>query len=205
MKLLKQSNTYAEDLSKIARWGRAIGLDVRQIDRTSFDKSIEPFFPNVWVKKGVAYYSNQAHPGDLLHELGHIALAPGWLRPHLSGDLYFEGNPEVMEKVEALNQELRDLCKETPEWNALNRPNDSTVIAWTFVAAQACDIDDFIPFELDFSDTDGSSEDGSLIYDALVMSASKKICFYDGIDTLCRCGLLKHVRDFPVLAKWVQN
>src|SRR5687767_6736510 len=74
---------------------REIGIDVR-----SDDVAENTFLPGIDVVEGglVVDESRLLYPGDLLHEAGHLAVAPADLRPHLNGEVELSGDaPEVVE------------------------------------------------------------------------------------------------------------
>jgi hypothetical protein len=62
----------------------AIGLDV--IDRPLTGPS---FLDGILLEKGKIYFDEEKllYPGDLLHEAGHLAVAPGDIRPLLSDEV----------------------------------------------------------------------------------------------------------------------
>jgi hypothetical protein len=51
------------------------------------------FLPGIRVDSGRLYVDEEKliYPGDLLHEAGHLAVAPGDLRPTLSGEVVIPG------------------------------------------------------------------------------------------------------------------
>jgi hypothetical protein len=53
----------------------------------------DAFLPGLAVKEGRLHVDEPrlAHPGDLLHEAGHIAVAPGWARERLGGEVAVPG------------------------------------------------------------------------------------------------------------------
>lgn len=61
----------------------------------------ECFLPGIRVEGGrlLVDETRLAYPGDLLHEAGHLAVAPGHLRPGLSGEVIIPGVD--MEAVES--------------------------------------------------------------------------------------------------------
>lgn len=60
----------------------------------------ETFLPGIEVKNGALLVDEEKleFPGDLLHEAGHLALAPADLRPHLSGEVVLpDEHPDILE------------------------------------------------------------------------------------------------------------
>ena len=82
----------------------------------------ETFLPGILVRNGRVVVDKEklAFPGDLLHEAGHLALAPGAIRSTLSGEVAFPG--VQMEPVE------------------------SSVMAWSYAAALYLEVDPKIVF-----------------------------------------------------------
>lgn len=84
---------------KIAAFLFDIGIEVlaTKLDETTF-------LPGVSVKKGKLLVDEEelAFPGDLLHEAGHLAVAPASLRAELSDEVVLpDRHPDVLE-VEAI-------------------------------------------------------------------------------------------------------
>jgi hypothetical protein len=75
------------------------------------------FLPGIALDRGglLVDEARLVHPGDLLHEAGHIAMAPAWARPSLSGAI-----------------EVPGLDTSNLEWAA---------IPWSYAAATAIGID----------------------------------------------------------------
>ena len=195
--------TWQEDCAKIATWAESIGLKTKKVtDKDIRSLSLYPFLPNMWILKGIAYYDDWTHPGSLLHDLGHLAVSPSWLRPLLSGDTCWEQSSELVKLVknmcdpEAKGSKLQN-------WNTLIHGDEQAAIAWSFTAAQAADVDDFLPFEIGFDNLGGST--GEELHESLSMSASTNKCYNAGITCLFHSGMLSNKSDFPKLNKWLQD
>ena len=82
----------------------------------------DAFLPGVALDRGRLLVDEErlAYPGDLLHEAGHVAVAPAWARPQLSGAIDVPG------------LDTGDL-----EWAA---------IPWSYAAALAIGIDPAVVF-----------------------------------------------------------
>lgn len=54
----------------------------------------DTFMPGMTIARGALLIDAEKllHPGDLLHEAGHIAVTPEELRPHLNGDVKMAGH-----------------------------------------------------------------------------------------------------------------
>jgi hypothetical protein len=195
-----------KDCLKIADWAQSIGLTVTKVEKVeeTWELGVRPFLPRVWIKNGIIYYDKWTHPGNLLHDLGHIAVTPSWLRPYLSGDLNWSQSPKALELVDSMcdaGAEKGSLKLQNE--NALIHGDEQAAIAWSFIAAQACGVDDFLPFEIGFNNSDSST--GEELHDSLSMSAAGTGCYHYGIVSLCRSGMLKNKTDFPKLTKWIQD
>ena len=84
-----------ETTQKIAEFVREIGLPVTM---TVLDQPT--FLPGIEVENGAILIdeSRLSYPGDILHEAGHLAVAPAALRPTLSGEVDLPGfNADVIE------------------------------------------------------------------------------------------------------------
>ena len=96
---------------RIARFLAGVGIDVSRAELP------ESFLPGVALERGGLLVDEPRlqFPGDLLHEAGHVAAAPGWARPSLSGAI-----------------EVPGLDTKALEWAA---------IPWSYAAALAIGID----------------------------------------------------------------
>jgi hypothetical protein len=103
--------------TRIAAFLDEIGIQVEPAELPE-----EPFLPGIALERGrlLVDQARLAYPGDLLHEAGHIAAAPAWARPEMSGDIDVPG------------LDTSDL-----EWAA---------IAWSYAAALAIGIDPAVVF-----------------------------------------------------------
>lgn len=74
--------------TKIVGFLTAIGIDVVPADLAS-----ESFLPGILVNKGRLLVDEEKliHPGDLLHEAGHLAVAPAECRCDLGGEVVIPG------------------------------------------------------------------------------------------------------------------
>ena len=138
-----------KDCLKVANWAQSIGLRVTKVDKIedAWELNVRPFLPRVWIKNGIVYYDQWTHPGNLLHDLGHLAVTPNWLRPYLREDLDWTQSPDAATLVENLCDATDDKGVRLQNWNALIHGDEQAAIAWSFVAAQAAGVDDFLPFE----------------------------------------------------------
>jgi hypothetical protein len=102
--------------ARIASFLGEIGIRVERADVP------ESFLPGVTLDRGglLVDEARLAYPGDLLHEAGHIAAAPAWARPSLSGAI-----------------DVSDVDPSNLEWAA---------IPWSYAAALAIGIDPALVF-----------------------------------------------------------
>lgn len=109
-------------------------------------------WPDIAIANGAIKLTENCHPGHLLHEAGHLAIAPSELRLSLSGDLNFE---------------LPDACDE--RWMHMT---DSAASVWAYFAAKAARVPTRLPFEVGF--TPGFplalSQDGIELHDQIESS-----------------------------------
>ena len=73
---------------RLADFISEIGLDI-----VSVELSTKTFLPGILVENGkiLADETKLTYPGDLLHDAGHLALAPGKLRSTLNGEVALPG------------------------------------------------------------------------------------------------------------------
>lgn len=84
-----------ETVVKIFAFLRRIGMSLR-----TGEVNDETFLPGIEVVNGglVVDEAKLKYPGDLLHEAGHLAVAPARSRPHLSGKVeLLDSEPPVVE------------------------------------------------------------------------------------------------------------
>jgi hypothetical protein len=74
--------------AKIVEFLLSIGIEVLPAELRE-----ETFLPGIFVEGGklLVDESRLTYPGDILHEAGHLAVAPKELRPSLSGEVIIEG------------------------------------------------------------------------------------------------------------------
>jgi len=77
---------------RILAFLRGIGLAVEA--RTLPDATV---LPGISIERGVLLFdaAKLAHPGDLLHEAGHLAVVPAAVRHTISGDMDSDGGLEM--------------------------------------------------------------------------------------------------------------
>lgn len=83
------ANEFSGEVTRrLADFISEIGLEIASVELSS-----KTFLPGILVANGkiLADETKLTYPGDLLHEAGHLALAPGELRSSLSGEVALPG------------------------------------------------------------------------------------------------------------------
>lgn len=112
---------------------RDIGLNVEVRDRINTDC----FIANIVTQDQKIFCTNYAHPGDLLHEAGHVATAPKIIRQNLSHDFGLSASFDGLEYEQWMLY-----------WN------DASAIAWSYMAARHIGLDPIISLENGIYDND---------------------------------------------------
>jgi hypothetical protein len=114
-------------LRRVVRWLRTVGLRAEEGTRYTL-----PFARGIWLEDGELIYDPcEAHPGDMLHEAGHLAVLPADARLAAQGDA---------DEVSGFHD------------------NDSEAIAWSYAAALACGVDPWLVFESGFTSREDAEE-----------------------------------------------
>lgn len=96
-----------DDLDRIVAFLEGIGIAVREgaVPETAF-------LPGVLIQAGGLVYARDAlrWPGDLLHEAGHLAVAPAELRASMHGDVALPDTVPHASEVEATAWAWAALC-----------------------------------------------------------------------------------------------
>lgn len=178
------------NLVKAVDWLRRVGFRVDEGVRyaTTFNKGI-------WLEGDleIVYDPEEAHAGDLLHDVGHLATLPSCIRRYVRpGDIeefvrgpirsYFESHPNAMAHPE------------DPVARACLQAGDSEAIAWSYAAAKAAGLDPWITCEKGFSDPDDADK---------VLYGLKRGA-YLGINGLRASGFIESIGDYPELKMWMQ-
>lgn len=177
-------------LSKASRWLRANGFTLEIGERY-----VPGFNPGIWLDGDVIVYApSEAHPGDLLHEAGHLAVLPSPIRKHVTpGDIEDSTRP-VIDGYLRRHPDALATWPEDPVARACLQSGDTEVIAWAYAAALAAGVDPWLTCEKGF----GEAEAGETTFAALRRGA------YMGINGLRASGFLDSTKDFPRLRFWRQ-
>lgn len=155
------------------------------------------FFPDayVWVWDGVLHWDERSHPGDLLHEAGHLAVLPSFARQLVRGDAECEA---VQEALHTYLTSVPDLFSypEDAQARACLQSGDSEAIAWSYAAAVACGVDPWLCFEHGFEDPE----------EAFSMYELTQIGKTEGVAGLRAAGFLGPRgmgTRWPTMARWL--
>lgn len=153
------------------------------------------FVEHVHIVEGGLMVDPRARASGLLHEAGHLAIAPTRYRHHLSGDLY-KGLQKIMDEVLALKLDPDD-----PLMRAVLQMSDQEVTAWAWAAGKASGIPDEFIIQDDEYDNDGDSL-------RIALSLSR----YTWINGLSHAGFCvprknpyRSLPVYPELAFWLQR
>ena len=149
------------------------------------------FLRDVWHDRGVLCYTPNALAGDVLHEAGHLAVTPSFLRKYLRpGDI--DENHEFQKVSNACFEKFRS-NPEGPEIRAIIQSGETEAIAWSYAAAVAAGINPMLPFLHGF---DGAGDEVCLALEANS---------YLGINGLRAGGMIESVKSFPSMTRWMQR
>lgn len=186
------------DLQKVKDWLINIGIPVKDLEDLPCD-DVFSFIDNIKIYQGELYINDKTHPGDLLHEAGHIATTPSILRVYLKGNLNIH--------VDIMNTHFNEVINaygiNSDKFLALINSGETAAIAWSYAAAIAAKVDSFLPFENGFDESGEYGESGESLHSSLEMSQNGK-SFYMGINSLFHGKMLEKYEVFPELKRWLQ-
>jgi len=170
---------------------REIGLEVIE-DRPSDDPAFNPD-SYVWIYTGKLYIDPEKfHVGDFLHEAGHIAVLPSFIRPFATGDVEASAGPAM--SLWLKNHPLKlTQWPEDPWVRAAIQCSDHEVIAWAYAAAVACGADPYLTVENGFS----TEEARESAYQGCQTNV------YLGINGLRAGGFIESVKTYPEMKQWL--
>lgn len=178
---------------KVERWLRRIGLSVEHGAR------YEPCFnEGIWVVDGgIVFDPELAHPGDLLHEAGHLAIMPSFARAFANGGPTGDVMLSIQRPIDDYMAAHPDGLMQWPEdpiARACIQCDASEAIAWAYAAAVAAKVDPWLTCERGF----GDRNDAEFIFRGLQRGARV------GVNGLRAAGFIARVDHFPRLTKWLQ-
>lgn len=149
------------------------------------------FLEKINIKEGVLEYQETATPSNLLHEAGHLACLPPKLRVIVNND--------ISDIEDIVQKEMKDRFKETgnlddPYIRAMMQCSDTEATAWAWAMGKKIGLEENTIIE----DEDYNGEGADL---RLMLSAKA----YYGINGLRAANMIKSIKDFPVLDKWLQD
>jgi hypothetical protein len=167
-----------EAVRKIIVWLKDKGFNVEPGTRYE-----QPFNTGVWLDGDLIVVDvNEVHPGDLLHEAGHLAVLPSLIR----GDVMPGDVEKVLEEVSLKDMGQRDK-------KALFNAGDQAAISWAYAAAIDANVDPWMTCEKGFSGDAGAT-----------VFAELRCGIFCGIEELVCSGFLGSMREFPKLRYWRQ-
>lgn len=151
------------------------------------------FLPGIWVDGMTINVDLEKlkHPGDLLHEAGHVAIVPSIFRPKLFGDVEKSLLPIAKEYLDNHSM-IRPDGTEDLIIRGYIQAGEHEAMAWSFAAAIACNIYPMLVFHYDGYDGNGES-----ICDRL-----KEKSFY-GLNGMVAAGMT-NLSIFPKMIRWLQ-
>lgn len=147
----------------------------------------------VWISDGgIVYEPFQAHPGDFLHEAGHLAVLPSYARPYAHEDVD-ESTAMVIDAYLESHQSGFITWPEDPLARASLQCSDCEAISWSYAAAHHLGIDTCLPFAKGFE----NPEEARSIHLGHQMGCAP------GIHGLRAAGFIKSTTEFPYLKRWI--
>jgi hypothetical protein len=182
-----------QELVRIIAFGEDIGFAFEE------GSTIGSFIPGIQIGTGMRMVFDRFRllsPGDLLHEMGHIAILPEPFRSAVHGDVgacLSAMTDNWFRENELITHDVNGVQIENPVYRALLQASEFEAQAWSYAAAIACDVDPRSVFH-----TKAYSGEGPIIL--AIMSVSVHV----GITGLAAAGLCVR-QSFPVLNKWLQD
>lgn len=174
---------------------RRLGLSVEEAP----ELHPQTFMDGVWLDKGTLFVHSSAHPGNILHEAGHLATVPRRLFPFLE-PRDFIGKAMQQAITECLDLPECQMEPDHPLVHAILQMSDPEATAWSYAAAVELGVDPTSPFmrpELPANQQPYDGE-GEMIYEMVRCGR------YAGIHGLQAAGMCR-VREWPKMRKWVQD
>lgn len=175
----------AHSLDRVIEALEAIGLEV------SRGEVGDSFLPHVHIKNGSLLVEEGAHPTDVLHEAGHLAVLPACLRANATGNI--EDIEPHLDRILADHQDDPSWL-ESPLCRSLMQISDTEATAWAYAFGRKCGLPDEHIIRTDAYDGEG-----------LNIMTMLQLGQYLGVNGLRAAGFISSCRDFPVLEKWLQD
>lgn len=174
-------------LGAVVSWLRTQGFVVREGTRFS-----QTFNHGIWIEDGeLVYDADEAHPGDLLHDAGHLAVLPECVRSRIAGgDIEDSLLPLIRDYMEKHPQAVA--FPEDPAARALLQSSDLEVIAWAWAAALAAGVNPRLTC------ANGFPNEGDV--DATVVGLKARN--HPGIEGLLLSGFVSSPAQYPRLNFW---
>ena len=173
---------------EVVHWLRRRGFVVEAGRR-----HVKPFNRDVWLDGDCIIYAPEAHPGDMLHEAGHLAVLPSCIRLAVRpGNIEDFTEPAITEYMESHPNAFD--CPEDPVARACMQAGDTEAIAWAYAAAIDAQVDPWLTCQNGFGDAESAES---------TFTGLKAGC-YLGINGLRTAGFMDSTKDFPKLKFWKQ-
>ena len=166
-------------LNKTISFLNSIGIKTQKV------YSARGFLNEVRIDKGEILYTDKASISNLLHEAGHLAVLPENYRCKAEDDL-----SKIQNKM--LDENL-DIEPDSESMRILLQAGETEATAWAYAAGVAIGL----PEEVIIEDKDYDN-DGKNIRLCLSMRS------YLGINGLRNGGMIFDVKEYPVMARWLQ-
>jgi hypothetical protein len=162
----------------------------------TFQRTIKPrgatFIPGIYTEAMTLHIDvTQLTPGDILHEAGHVAIAPSMFRRHMVGN-FDTLQPITSEYCDTHPLIVDDSGAEDSIHRALLQCGEAEAIAWSYAAALAADIAPQSVFHP--NGYDGQSE-------SLLIMLQHKAHF--GVHGLAAAKMTSR-QIYPAMLRWLQ-
>ena len=159
------------------------------------------FLPGVWIKKGTLFVQATAHPSDVLHEAGHLAIIPSRFRKFATGNVNTAPQSLLRKAYDAYLSSEEHFAggPDNQLYRSIVNSDEQAAIAWSYAAALEIKYDTHDLFVYTTSAKRVPyGEDGEYIYEDLSCN------HHPGIHALHHSGMIESVMSFPTLTRWLQ-
>lgn len=152
------------------------------------------FVPGVYMDGMTVYVSlsELVSPGDIYHEVGHVAIIPAMFRPHVKGDVEKSLEHLTKDYLDTHPINIDDNGTEDMVCRGLLQASESEAQAWSYAAAIASGIPPESVFHKNAYDGEG---DNSII---MLSHANHR-----GVHGL-QAAKMTTKRTFPTMIRWLQ-
>ncbi len=180
MESIKQKGRFAiPNQEAVLTFLRSIGLEVFRVVQAS------GFIDNIQIEQGKLLVSPEASIADILHEAGHLAVLPGYVRAKAETDL--------SQVFQSMFDDLSIRDVDTQKYRAAIQSGECEATAWAFAAGRFLEIPSTMIIE-----------DGNYNDEGAVIRLSLQCNSYFGINGLVFSGMCPSVKRYPQMARWLQ-